>query len=631
MLLAVLAVGALSVKTQPATSPTAAWWPAAGIALALGIRFPRRYTWILAVAVAAVTLPVALWAGRPPPLAIALSVAVSIEMIVGTLLLRGRQDRAPTLYTPRDLGRFLLIAVATSVLYALLAAGSSWLLGDIAGAWDRLLTSAPKHAAGMLLLTPLFMALPRRLHRASYVESAAQLFAALAVAVAVFVVNESPLSLAFLMFLPLVWAALRMSTRLLFLVMLVIAVIASAGSAYGTGPFSFDRLGITVGTVTLQVFQMSMVVVFLALSLVVGSERATSLRLHESEQLFVKSFNSSVAGKLMVTRGPVHWTVDRSNPSARELLPGLADGVALDAVLGPDATGMLAAAADSLVVGNARLALPLADGRSLDVSIAVITERATGTLLTLHFNDITESLRVRQLEQDELNRAAEVQRALRPDELPATPGWTLGTCATPARQVGGDFFDLRMCKNKMVASLGDVMGKGMDAGMLAAATRAVLRTHDPSRCPSEVVTETARVLGGDLKRISAFVTLAYVLVDMNSGDFLLTDAGHGLFFIARAESGQIERMASDDMPLGLGERWAAIAGRLAPGDMLLLVSDGVLDLWGGAVDELQEAITECANRDGISPQAFVDELCAAPGGDVDVDDDVTAVALRRER
>ena len=65
--------------------------------------------------------------------------------------------------------------------------------------------------------------------------------------------------------------------------------------------------------------------------------------------------------------------------------------------------------------------------------------------------------------------------------------------------------------------------------------------------------------------------------------------------------------------------------------MILLVSDGVLDLWGGSVDELQEAITRCANRADISPQAFVDELCAAAGGNRDGDDDVTAVALRRER
>ncbi|CAN5374340.1 hypothetical protein BH09ACT8_BH09ACT8_05630 [soil metagenome] len=630
MLLAILAVATLSLKTQPAALATAAWWPNAGIALALGIRFPRRYTWLLALAVGAATLPVVIWAGRPAPLAVALTAAVGIEMIAGTLLLRGREDRTPTLSSTRDLVRFLTIVIAVSALYGLLAAGLSWLLGDHAGAWDRLLTAAPKHAAGVLMLTPLFMDLPRRHQRAKYIESAVQAFAAVAVAIVVFVLNHR-LPLAFLPFLPLAWAALRMSTRLLFLVMLAVAVIASYGSAHGMGPFSFERLGPAAGTVTLQVFQMSMVAVFLALSLVVGSERATSLRLYESEELFRKSFNSSVAGKLMVTRGPVHWTVDRSNRSARELLPGLPEGAAsLDEVLGPEATDQLSAAADSLVDGNARLTLRLADGRSLSVSAAVIAERPNGTLLVLHFNDITESLRVRHLEQEELNRAAEVQRALLPDELPDTPGWTFGTSTTPANQVGGDFYDVRVRKDKVVVSLGDVMGKGMDAGMLAAATRAVLRSQDPCGNPAQIVSHTARVLEGDLRRVGAFVTLAYVLVDMESGDFDFTDAGHGLHFIARAETGLTERLASADMPLGLGERWHEISGSLAPGDAILLVSDGVLDLWGGSVEELEQVITRCVNRDGISPQAIVDELCAVVGHH-DVDDDVTAVVLRRER
>ena len=633
MLLAVAAVMALSLGVQPTAWSTAAWWPAAGIAIGLGVRFSRRHTWALAVAVGAVTLPVLLLSEMPAPVAIALAILAGVEMLVGTLLLRGRQDLWPTLSSSRDLGRFLLIAAAASVLYGLSAWGASLLLGYPEGAWVLLLTSAPGQAAGILLITPLFMNLPRRLGPANRAETAAQVFVALAVSIGAFVVNDG-LSLGFLTFLPLAWAALRMSTRLLSLETLAIAIVAFVASFEDAGPFAFDRWGTTTASLTLQLFNISMVVIFLAVSLAVGAERETSLRLSESEDLFVKSFNSSVAGKLMVTRGPVHWTVQRSNPSARELLPWLTEGAdSLDEVLGPEATAVLSAAADSLVDGNARTTLTLADGRSLNVSVAEIGERSYGTLLVLHFHDITESLRLRELEQDEMNRAANVQRALLPDVLPETPGWTYGTSTTPASQVGGDFYDLRVRSPKVVVSLGDVMGKGVGAGMLAAAIRAVLRSHDPTASPAQVVTDTARVLEGDLRRMSGFVTLAYVLVDMETGEFRFTDAGHGLYFIARGDSGETERIASDDMPVGLGEQWREISGSLAPGDTILLVSDGVLDLWGGSVEELQAAITRSANREGISPQAFVDELCAAAttGGHHDGDDDVTAVALRRER
>lgn len=143
-----------------------------------------------------------------------------------------------------------------------------------------------------------------------------------------------------------------------------------------------------------------------------------------------------------------------------------------------------------------------------------------------------------------------------------------------------------------------------------------------------MVNGAADILEADLRRISAFVTLAYVLVDMDSGDFRFADAGHGLHFVVRTGSGRIERLTSDNMPLGLGDRCRERRDSLAPGDMILLVSDGVLDRWGGSLEGLEEAIAQCAVRDGLSAQAVVDSLCA---DDVDLfdEDDVTAVALCR--
>ena len=357
--------------------------------------------------------------------------------------------------------------------------------------------------------------------------------------------------------------------------------------------------------------------------------RAARAELYKSEELFRKSFNSSVAGTMMVLRGSADWTVERSNPSGEDLLPGLREGITtLERLLGHDATASLSAVADSLVDDNARFTMKLSDGRSFNVSIAAIAEQLDGTLFVVQFHDVTEAELLRQLEQEEMNRAVEVQRALLPGKLPETPGWTFGTSTNPARQVGGDFYDVRVRNPSIVLSLGDVMGKGMDAGMLAAATRTALRSHDLDMTPSAVVTSAAAILEGDLRRISAFVTLAYVLVDIESGDFRFADAGHGLHFVIRTSSGRVERLESSDMPVGLGDRWRELSDRLAPGDMILLVSDGVLDLWGGSLEGLEDAIAQCVKRDGMRPQAVVDSLCEHAGEALD-DDDVTALALCR--
>jgi serine/threonine protein phosphatase PrpC len=82
------------------------------------------------------------------------------------------------------------------------------------------------------------------------------------------------------------------------------------------------------------------------------------------------------------------------------------------------------------------------------------------------------------------------------------------------------------------------------------------------------------------------------------------------------------------MPLGVGDRWRELYDSLAPGDMILLVSDGVMDRWGGSLEGLEEAIAQCVKRDGSSPQAVVDSLCSEVG-DVEDGDDITAVALCR--
>lgn len=629
-LVGVAVVGAMSFATRPTAQASTAWWPAAGIALGLGIRFPRRYLWALTPAVCIITVPIQVWAGRPLPMAIALAIAVGVEMVVGTLILRGRADKLPQLVTLGDFSRFLLAAFAAAIAFDLVATAAELVFTSPAEALTRLVTAAPKHAAGMLLVTPIYMELRHRRRLAGPVEAVAQIALTLIVTLYVFWINDQ-LPLAFLPFVPLVWAATRMTTRQLLFEILAVAAIGSNASAQGRGIFAFDRLGPETGSMILQIFELTLVIVLISLSLMVGLERDTAGRLQRSEQLFRTNFASSVAGQMMVIRNGSEWTIQKSNASAEAILPDLKNGVTkLDVLLGEDATGVLAAAMDSLDGGNARLSLTLNTGRTLDVSVAAVADRAGNRVFALHFHDITEVLRVRRLEQADLERAGEVQRALLPAQLPTTPGWSIGAVSAPAKQVGGDFYDIRLHLPHAVISLGDVMGKGMGAGMLAAATRAALRSNAPETSPSTAVARAADVIDSDLQRTSAFVTLTYVLVDLVSGDFRFVDAGHGLHFIVRTACGTVERFASHDLPMGLETGWEERHGILQPGDGILLVSDGLMELWGSSVDDLHDAVSECVRKLG-SPgaQALVEALCA--GADASLDrDDVTAVALRRD-
>ncbi|PYY65839.1 MULTISPECIES: SpoIIE family protein phosphatase [unclassified Curtobacterium] len=229
----------------------------------------------------------------------------------------------------------------------------------------------------------------------------------------------------------------------------------------------------------------------------------------------------------------------------------------------------------------------------------------------------------------EIDRAAAVQRSL----LPTTTGRitddvvVAGACL-PARSVGGDFFDWYPTNSGVAVSLGDVMGKGVGAGLIAAAVRSTLRSARTVDDPAEALKRasdglTAEGVGPDL----AFTTLFHARIS-DDGTLRWSDAGHGLSFVLRAD-GHVDRLRSGDMPLGLGirEEWATTEGTLEPGDLLVSFSDGVLDLYDD-LDQTIESVAEIA-RAGRDPHAVVLAL-SARADEVPHDDDVTVIAIRRQ-
>jgi stage II sporulation SpoE-like protein/GAF domain-containing protein len=230
----------------------------------------------------------------------------------------------------------------------------------------------------------------------------------------------------------------------------------------------------------------------------------------------------------------------------------------------------------------------------------------------------------------ELDSAARVQQALLPPGVPQVPGYEVAGMCLPAGSVGGDFYDWHCgTDGQLVLTLADVMGKGLAASIIMATVRAVMRSTTRDGDPGHAVTEAAATLHEDLERTGRLVTLCHAQLDPARHELRYADAGHGLMLLVRAD-GTAHRPTAGGLPLGVlaDQTWAESVVHLEPGDTVLAFSDGLLDLYDGTLDSLDqiaEVVRDCVDATHLVDRFTV--LARRLGVRVD---DVTVVAVRRE-
>ena len=184
------------------------------------------------------------------------------------------------------------------------------------------------------------------------------------------------------------------------------------------------------------------------------------------------------------------------------------------------------------------------------------------------------------------DRLRTVLTGLQPSAL-ALPGYRVGGMSVPHGVVSGDFHDWRVDGDDLVVTVADVMGKGMSAGLLAATIRGALLARGSEPTDRAVAALEAQV-GPDLSRAESFATMFHGRLTPATGRMTFTDAGHGLAIQLHAD-GTETVLRSYDLPIGLHPVGAdRVTGtlELEAGDVLLLVSDGALELWDSTLASL---------------------------------------------
>lgn len=228
----------------------------------------------------------------------------------------------------------------------------------------------------------------------------------------------------------------------------------------------------------------------------------------------------------------------------------------------------------------------------------------------------------------DLDRAAEVQQGLLPQDQPGWPDFEVAGICLPAKTVGGDYYAWHGDGSSIELTLADVMGKGAAGAILAAAVRAAFQ----SRTGDDVVGAVEAVntqLADDLGVVGSFATLFHAVIDTASGRVDYADAGHGLSAIVRSGA-PAERLEATGLPIGIvaaGE-WTRGSATLEPGDRLVSFTDGVLDLFDGTLASLDEVAAIV--RDASSPHAAVARFAElAASARSRASDDVTVVVVCR--
>lgn len=287
--------------------------------------------------------------------------------------------------------------------------------------------------------------------------------------------------------------------------------------------------------------------------------------------------------------------------------------------------------------------------------VRVLSERLDATN-TATFRDLTEKNRQLQIAYDELKAAqaqliekerlerelqvaADIQLSILPDVLPDFDNFGFGARILPARQVGGDFYDVFTLKDGRIGVLiGDVADKGVPSALFMARAHALIMAEADIGLTAG---DALRLVNNHITRLqksTQFVTVLYGILDLGTREFSYARAGHEPPLVLRPD-GSVERLShSSGMALGL---WDMVtlderSITLAAGDTLLLYTDGMTDCRDPkgepfGLDRIKKTLGSLAP---LNAQQICDNLLETLKTYQDgskQDDDVTLVAVRAVR
>ena len=230
---------------------------------------------------------------------------------------------------------------------------------------------------------------------------------------------------------------------------------------------------------------------------------------------------------------------------------------------------------------------------------------ADQTAVAIAQHELTVELRSKERQDRELEIASEMQDRLLPTECPQIEGIEIAAKCQTANRVGGDYYDFIPTNYDRMSHqhspeisavpwsvvIGDVMGKGVPAGLIMTMTRGMLRAEVLNRHnPAQIMSHLNRVMYPDLENSHRFVSMFYSEYDPKTRQLSFTNAAHNPPLWWQAASGQIEKLDTWGMLIGLDvdSEYEDDTVTLSPGDIIMYYTDGFTDAVNANGDRFEE-------------------------------------------
>lgn len=279
----------------------------------------------------------------------------------------------------------------------------------------------------------------------------------------------------------------------------------------------------------------------------------------------------------------------------------------------------------------AAMTIPIVLLNALVLAMAMLFSRRARKRIVAAWTERRTSAREQIRMRDELRYARELQLSMLPECAPRLDWADICSISVPATEVGGDYYDYFVDRDRVALVCGDVAGHGMASGLVLSALRTGFTLLRESLANPSAVLQRLHEVIGETTRRRMLVTVAVVLLDRTTRRAVVASAGHPPVILRHAD-GSISTMNLFAPPLGV-RLPVTIPQRefhFAAGDAFVLHSDGIYETRNAAgevygLDRLEWAISHYGGGSAEELRDAVLRDLAAFRGTAEQDDDVTIV------